>query len=51
MCYPCRHCGKCELKKPRPLNICPLCKHPKSEADAICKTCGFRFPKKPGIKE
>ena len=50
MCYPCRHCGKCELKKTPPFEHLPLCKHPKSETDAVCKNCGFRFPRKPGIK-
>ena len=49
MCYPCRHCGRCELKRPRPLGVCPLCKHDNGLDVAACTRGGCVFPPKAGV--
>lgn len=48
MCYPCRHCGQCELKRPRPFGVCPLCGNDNGFDAVACTSCGFAFPPRAG---
>ena len=49
MCYPCRHCGQCELKRPRAYGVCPLCGFDNGSDAVSCVRCGFDFPPKAGV--
>lgn len=48
MCYPCRHCGQCELKRPRSYGVCPLCSFANDPHAETCERCGFAFPPRAG---
>lgn len=49
MCYPCKNCGRCELKKPKVLGICLQCQTPNKAGALVCVACGKPLPPLPGI--